>query len=227
MVTGDNALVVMSKAPLPGQSKTRLVPPLSFEEAAALARALLIDQLDHLSRFGGAQLFVAFTPDDSAPLFRALVPQPFSCFSQQGDDLGERMGRVFERLFAQGFRRVVLIGSDLPPIAFPVFDSAYAALRKERDIVFGPSEDGGYYLVGMNRLISGIFEGIAWSRPDVLSRTLEKLCPASVSYELLPPCQDLDTPQDLMRIYRRHQASPFLMKNTLSVLQELHETGRL
>jgi rSAM/selenodomain-associated transferase 1 len=172
-------------------------------------------------------LFVAFTPDNSAPLFRALVPQPFSCFPQQGTDLGERMRRVFERLFAQGLRRVVLIGSDLPPIAFSVLDSAYASLRTERDVVLGPSEDGGYYLVAMTRLISGMFEGIGWSRPDVLSRTLEKLHQASASYELLSPCQDLDTAGDLVRLYRRHQASPFLMKNTLSVLQELHERGKL
>jgi glycosyltransferase A (GT-A) superfamily protein (DUF2064 family) len=137
------------------------------------------------------------------------------------------MRRVFERLFDQGFRRVVLIGSDLPPIAFPVFDRAYASLDERRDVVLGPSEDGGYYLVGMNRLISGIFEGIGWSRPDVLSRTLEKLDQAKVNYGLLSRCQDIDTLQDLARLYRRHQTSPFLMKNTLSVLQELQERGKL
>jgi rSAM/selenodomain-associated transferase 1 len=227
MATGDNALVLMAKAPQPGQSKTRLVPPLSFEEAAALAQALLIDQLDHLSRFSGAELFVAFTPEDSAPFFYALAPQAFSCFAQQGNDLGERMRRIFESLFARSFGRVVLIGSDLPPISLQVFDSAYAALVNERDLVLGPSEDGGYYLVGMRCLVSCIFEGMHWSRPDVLSRTLEKLDQAKVNYGLISRCQDIDTFQDLVRLYRRHQASPFLMKNTLSVLQELHERGKL
>jgi len=227
MATGGNALVVMTKAPEPGQSKTRLVPPLTFEEAAALSRALLLDQLEHLTKFSGAKLFIAFAPEKSASLIRALAPQRFSCFPQAGTGLGERMRRAFEYLFARGFGNVVLIGSDLPPIPLQFFDSAYVSLSSRRDVVLGPSEDGGYYLVGMKRLISGIFEEMSWSRADVLIRTLEKIDRASLCYELLPTCQDVDTPGDLMRLYARHEAAPLLMKNTWSLLQELRERGTL
>jgi hypothetical protein len=227
MATGDNALVVMTKAPQPGQSKTRLVPPLTFEEAAALARALLLDQLDHLTNFRAAALFIAFTPESAAPWFQTLAPQGFSCFPQAGAGLGERMRQAFEYLFARGFGNVVLIGSDLPPVPLRFFDSAYAALGAQRDVVLGPSADGGYYLVGMKRLIPEIFEGMSWSRADVLTRTLEKINRASLTYELVPTCQDVDTPHDLVSLYARHEAAPFLMKNTWSLLQELRERGKL
>ncbi len=227
MATGDNALVVMTKAPRPGESKTRLVPPLTFAEAAALSRALLIDQLNHLTEYSGAELFVAFTPKDSTELFETLVPKRFSCFAQDGDGLGERMRRAFQHIFAQGFENVVLIGSDLPPIPLRHFDHAYAALGAGRDVVLGPAEDGGYYLIGVKRLIPGLFEAIRWSRADVFERTMEIIMRAGLSYDLLPSEQDIDTPQDLVRLYSRHQVSPFLMKFTLSVLQELRERGKL
>jgi rSAM/selenodomain-associated transferase 1 len=227
MATRDKALVVMTKAPLPGESKTRLVPPLTFEEAADLARALLIDQLDHLTSFSGAELFVAFSPQNAGALFHALVPECFSCFLQEGEDLGERMRQAFQHLLTEGFESVLLIGSDLPPIPLETFDTAYVSLGAGRDVVLGPTEDGGYYLVGMRRLIVDIFEDIHWSRADVLYRTLEKIKRAGLTYELLPLLHDVDTPEDLVRLTTEQQPGMFRMKNTLSVLQELRERGKL
>jgi uncharacterized protein len=225
MATRGNALAVMTKAPRPGESKTRLVPPLTFEEAAALARALLMDQLNHLAEFSGAKLFIAYTPADAASIVHALAPRPFSCFPQAGKDLGARMREAFRYLFAEGFERVVLIGGDLPPIPAQTFDAAYAALSAGRDVVLGPSVDGGYYLVGMSRLVDDIFGGIHWSRADVLDRTLEKIRGAGLSYELLHLWHDIDRPEDLVRLYQQRNA--FLMKITLTVLQELKERGKL
>jgi uncharacterized protein len=227
MATRDNALVVMTKAPLPGESKTRLVPPLTFEEAAALARALLIDQLDHVTSFNGAELFVAFAPQNAAAFFHALVPSGFCCFSQEGEDLGQRMSHAFRHLFTRGFESILLMGSDLPPIPLQTFDTAYALLSAGPDIVLGPAEDGGYYLVGMRRLVVDIFEGIHWSRADVLDRTLEKIERAGLSYELLPLWHDIDKPEDLVRLYTEQQASAFTMKNSAALLQELRERGKL
>jgi hypothetical protein len=227
MVTAANALVVMAKAPLPGESKTRLVPPLTFEEAAALSRALLLDQLDHLAEIDIAPLFVSFAPESSRPLFEELGAKRFSCFAQRGDGLGERMREAFRYLFARGFKNVVLIGSDLPPVPRENFDRAFVALGAGRDVVLGPAEDGGYYLVGMNRFIAGMFEGIGWSRADVLARTLKKIDHAALSYELLPVWHDVDTPEDLLRLYSGYQTGAPLMKNTSTLLQELRRRGRL
>jgi uncharacterized protein len=227
MAMRANALVVMTKAPLPGESKTRLVPPLTFEEAAALSQALLLDQLDHLTNFNDAQLFVAFAPQAAAAFFQALVPTRFSCFPQEGEDLGQRMRQAFQNLLTRGFGNILLIGSDLPPIPLQTFTAAYASLGAGTDVVLGPTEDGGYYLVGMSWLVVDIFEGMHWSRADVLDCTLDKINRAGLSHTLLPLWHDVDTPEDLARLYTKQQASAFLMKNTLSVLQEFRDRGKL
>jgi rSAM/selenodomain-associated transferase 1 len=227
MAMRGNALVVMTKAPRPGESKTRLVPPLTFEEAAALAQALLVDQLSHLANFAGAELFVAFTPRNAAALFHALAPARFCCFPQEGRDLGERMGQAFQHLFTRGFKNILLIGSDLPPVPLQTFAAGYTALGAGRDVVLGPTADGGYYLAGMRRLFVDIFSGIRWSRADVLDRTLEKISAAGLTYELLPLCHDIDTPEDLVRLYGQQQASACPMKNSWPLLQELRQRGKL
>jgi uncharacterized protein len=227
MATDANALVVMTKAPEPGQSKTRLVPPLSFDEAAELARALLIDQLDHLANFDGAQLFIAFTPKTAAGFFEAYAAQGYACFLQQGNSLGERMRHAFEHLFDHGLRNVVLIGSDLPTIPLGFFEQAYGWLDDGgTDLVLGPSVDGGYYLIGMNRLLSDVFEGIVWSRDDVLDRTTEKLAALGLKYRLLSSWYDIDTAEDLNRLSRQIFGDDG-MKNTRALLHRLRGTGRL
>jgi rSAM/selenodomain-associated transferase 1 len=228
MATADNALVIMAKAPKPGESKTRLVPPLSFEEAAELARALLLDQLENVSSFTGAHLFIAFTPEATAGFFQPFTAYGYSCFSQQGHSLGERMGHAFEHLFDCGFRQVVLIGSDLPALPLEFFDRTYAVLEKgPSEAVLGPAHDGGYYLIGMSRRIPSIFEGITWSRADVLSRTTEKLAGLGVKYELLPLWHDIDTAEDLERFRLQPNSRLDVMKNTLALLNELMRAGRL
>ncbi|MGH7825769.1 MAG: TIGR04282 family arsenosugar biosynthesis glycosyltransferase [Candidatus Binatia bacterium] len=228
MAMAANALVIMTKAPEAGQSKTRLVPPLSYEEAAGLARALLLDQFRNLAKFSAAHLFTAFTPKTSARFFGGFGPQGFSSFLQQGETLGERMRHAFEYLFGRNFHNVILIGGDLPTVPLAFFEQGYASLdRAESDVVLGPSLDGGYYLIGMNRLIPEIFEGIIWSRNDVLSRTTEKLAGLRINYELLPFWYDIDTLEDLERLRSQRDFGDDVMKNTMALLHEFRRTGRL
>jgi rSAM/selenodomain-associated transferase 1 len=223
----SNALVILTKEPQPGQSKTRLVPPLSYAEAADLARALLLDQLESLTTFGGARLFIAFTPEKAAGFFEGFISQGFTCFAQRGKSLGERMSHVFEHLFAGGFANVILIGSDLPTLPARFFHQAYAWLEKSADVVLGPSADGGYYLIGMNRMIPGIFDDIAWSSADVLSQTIHKLDDVGLKYELLSEWYDIDTANDLERLQSQRTYSEVAMKNTFALLNELTHRGRL
>lgn len=228
MPTADNALVILTKFPEPRQSKTRLVPPLSFDDAAELARALLLDQLKNLARFTAAQLFIAFTPPSAASFFEALLPREASCFCQQGDSLGDRMRHAFAVLFSKGFSRVVLIGGDLPAVPLEALADAVAALEKDSEIVLGPSLDGGYYLVGMSRLISEIFEGIRWSQPDVLTLTTAKLVSLKKKYKLISPWYDIDTIDDLRHLEFDFAAAPAgFMKNTLALLQKFRQRGKL
>jgi rSAM/selenodomain-associated transferase 1 len=198
MAMHANALVVMAKTPLPGMVKTRLVPPLSLEEAAELYRCLLLDVLDGLKFFARADLFVAFTPAISAPVFRELVSPSFICFPQRGEDLGERMNNVFVDLRTKGYKHIAIIGGDLVPLPSRFLEEAFVRLeRSDTDVVLGPSRDGGYYLIGMNRPIPEIFEGIAWSSGSVLSSTIQKLSKLGLKPPLLPLWFDIDTPEDL------------------------------
>ena len=229
MMTAADALVIMTKVPAAGMSKTRLVPPLSFADAAGLARALLLDQLQNVAHFTAARLYVAFAPGDMADEMRALAPAEFRLFPQRGSDLGERMANAFADLINAGFKRVVLIGSDLPPIALEIFTEAFESLtRASPSVVLGPSADGGYYLVGLNEPLPAIFDGITWSHPDVLERTRDRLFALRIPYKLLPSCYDIDTIDDLRRLaLGAVPPSPDTMKNTSTFLRQLRLKGVL
>jgi uncharacterized protein len=228
MPTADNALVILTKFPEPGQTKTRLVPPLSSAEAAELAHALLLDQLQNLTAFSAAQLFIAFTPPDKANFFEALLPRENSCFPQQGESLGDRMRHAFDVLFSRGFKRVLLIGADLPAIPLKILTDAIAALENDSEIVLGPASDGGYYLVGMNRLIPEIFKDISWSQPDVLAITTAKLVSHNRKFKLISPWYDIDIIDDLRRLNSECAVAPAgFMKNTLPLLQKFKQGGKL
>ena len=198
MAKHANALVIMAKAPLPGAVKTRLVPPLSPEEAADLYRALLLDLLESLGSFRGADLFIAFTPAEAAPLFNDMAPLGFVSFPQRGEDLGEKMSHIFEELFTKSYRNIVIIGSDMPIFPSRFLQDAFMALEgSERDLVLGPSRDGGYYLIGMKRHIPEILKGIPWSSDNVLSVTTRKLADLGLHPRFLPSWFDVDTLEDL------------------------------
>src|SRR5690242_3761068 len=240
-----NALVVMVKAPIPGRVKTRLMPFLSAAQAAALARALLLDQLEHLRALRNTDLYLAFTPAHARRLIRRLAPPPFKIFSQAGGDLGARMRHIFATLFSQGHRRIVLIGGDLPPVPLRYFTQAFTYLDAKKSAfhpplakhilsgveggergrfgplqraVLGPSLDGGYYLVGLNREQPALFDEMTWSHDRVLAQALQKLDSVGVRTKQLPPWFDFDTIEDLPRVLLLRGSSRKAMKNTLSLL---------
>src|ERR1051325_4642919 len=158
-----DAAAVMAKAPIAGAVKTRLVPFLSAGAAAELARALLIDQLNHLSAIESADLYLAFSPHSAGPAMRQLAPARFELIPQTGGDLGARMENIFATLFAKGHERIVLIGADLPPVPLDYFAAAYDYLDGgDARAVLGPSRDGGYYLLGLNRRAPELFSEMTW-----------------------------------------------------------------
>jgi uncharacterized protein len=223
MPTHANALAVMAKAPIPGLVKTRLVPPLKHEQAAELYRALLLDQLDHLAQLNSADLYVAFTPVDAAPLMVSLLPVGFRCFPQRGDDLGERMNEVFIELRRRAHCNLIVIGSDLPAVPLNFFEDAFRLLAGgKKRVVLGPSRDGGYYLIGLNQPTSEIFQDMTWSHDRVLAQTTERLARLEIDFALLPIWSDLDTLEDLDRL--RATSNPGVrqaMRRTFALLARL------
>jgi rSAM/selenodomain-associated transferase 1 len=210
----------MAKAPVPGEVKTRLVPPLTAEQAADLSRALLLDQLDHLTALRSADLYLVFAPADAAAAVKTLAPGRYQCFPQRGDDLGSRMENVLAELWRRGHRNVLLIGGDLPPVPLETLYDAFAQLSADQNrVVLGPSLDGGYYLVGMNQPVPEIFSGMTWSHDQVFNETIRRLDRLGIDCALLPEWFDVDGAADLERL--RAVSDPSLraaMKRTLACL---------
>src|SRR5258705_1318347 len=217
------ALAVMAKAPIAGSVKTRLLPYLSAAEAAELARSLLLDQLSHLRAIETADLYVAFTPLQEEALMKQLVPAPFQLFLQSEGDLGVRMQNVFTQLFSKGHQAIVLIGADLMPVPLEYFAQAYNYLDgPDPGVVLGPSRDGGYYLVGLNRPMPAMFENMIWSHDQVFIQTVTKLADLGIEARQLPIWFDIDTPDDLQILMTREDDRQNVsMKNTLKLLRHL------
>jgi rSAM/selenodomain-associated transferase 1 len=219
-----NALVIMAKAPLAGEVKTRLLPVFSPDQAARLAKALLVDQLNHVRQMESADPYLAFAPAQARPLMEQLAPPLYSLFPQEGDDLGARMQAVFEKLFRAAYRNIVLIGSDLAALPLRFFDQAYRYLEsRQQRVILGPSRDGGYYLIGCNQPTPELFSGMSWSHDAVLAQTVAKLDRAKIAHELLPRWFDVDTPDDV-RALRTALGSASLadaMPETANLLRDL------
>jgi len=196
-----NALVIFVKAPLVGQVKTRLCPPLSLTQAAELAQCFLVDMVERAYHLPAVRVYLAITPAESEPVFRALLPFSVECITQRGVSLGEREHNVFVDLIEQGATRTVLIGSDIPTLPLSHLQEAFQYLEDTRcDAIFGPSRDGGYYLVGMRVLHPELFENITWSMPSVMAETLAQAHKHNLNVALIPSWYDVDDKDDLARL---------------------------
>ena len=223
MPTPADALAIMAKAPLPGTVKTRLVPPLTAEQAAELYRALLVDQFEQLSQVGGAARYVFYAPANAEEVLRELGGSGYAYRAQSDGDLGARMEHVFTELRCLGHRNIVLVGSDLPALPLQILDDAFMRLaRQEAQVVLGPSRDGGYYLIGMNQSAPEIFDNMTWSHDRVLADTTARLDGLGLSYRMLPTWFDLDVAEDFQRLRTlpRSESRPAL-RRTLGCLEKL------
>ena len=222
MATHANALAIMAKAPIPGSVKTRLVPPLTDEQAAQFSRALLIDLLNSVKDFRAVEFYLFYAPDGAKDLMPELADYNFHLLPQRGGDLGARMQAVFAELWSAGHRKIVLTGSDFPPFPLDYLVQAFDWLETSVPrIVLGPSGDGGYYLIGMNQPTPEIFAAMTWSHDAVLVRTLEKLAVLNIEAKQLPVWFDIDTPADFERLRRSQSESAAGSTHTFKFLQGL------
>ncbi len=212
----------MAKAPLAGAVKTRLVPPLTPAQAAEFYRALLLDQFDHLRHYAGAERYVFFAPADAENTLRDLGGAEYAYLAQSGGDLGARMQQIFTALWHLGHRNIILIGSDLPAVPWAILDEGFAQLAQtESRLVLGPSRDGGYYLVGMNRPTPEIFADMTWSHERVLAETTARLDALDLTYNILPTWFDLDVAEDFQRLWTLPKTkSRGVLSRTLLFLQQ-------
>lgn len=196
-----SAVAVMAKEPKAGQVKTRLVPPLTPQQAAELYRCLLLDKLVQVGHLTGIEPYLAYTPNEARPLMQSLAPEPFALIPQVGSDLGDRLHRLSAVLLERGHAGVTIIDSDTPTLPTAYLLDAIDRLQGEAsDLVLGPAKDGGYYLIGLKRPCRGLFDGIPWSGPAVLTETLRRASAQRLRVSILPSWFDVDTPDDLARL---------------------------
>ena len=217
------ALAVMTKAPQAGRVKTRLVPPLTPEQAAELNKRFLRDTAVAISNacsrrpVGEANIrtlaapsseaataargIAVYTPVGAESAYDDILPADFSLLPQRGDKFGERLYFAVEDLFKCGFEAVCLIDSDSPTVPAENFAEAVELLSTHEDrVVLGPSDDGGYYLIGVKQPHRRLFEQIDWSTERVLNQTIQRAMELELEVKLLPSGYDVDDGASLRRL---------------------------
>jgi rSAM/selenodomain-associated transferase 1 len=209
--------------------KTRLTPPFTPAQALVFHRALVEDTLERLERCArpGLERWLCWSEAhsmllDVTPAWRSRV--------QTGDDLGERMDDAFRWAHEDGRGRVVILGSDSPTLPLEYVNQAFDALGTN-EVVLGPADDGGYYLVGTSVLVPEMFRGIEWGSPRVLDQTTRALSRAGRSFHILPSWYDVDTARDLLRLQvelqqLRSVEAPELPRRTAAVVSSFFAKGK-
>ena len=194
------AVAIMAKAPRAGEVKTRLCPPLSLVDAAELYRRLLLDKIEQVRSLRTASLAIAYTPGEARAFFEEVAPG-FVLVPQRGADLGDRLANSLGELLDTGHRGALAIDSDTPTLPLEFLQQALDLIvTPEIDVVLGPTEDGGYYLIGLRAVHRELFEAMAWSTQQVLPETIRRADAKGLRVACLPPWYDIDTPDDLARL---------------------------
>ena len=189
-------LLVFLKAPRPGVAKTRIAATLGDQAALDIHRELVTGTLARIAGSpDGSDVELRFAPDDAAIEIAPWLRPGWRAVPQGGGDLGARLSRAFDDAFADGCNGVVVIGTDCPDLTAADLRAAWDALG-DHDVVVGPAQDGGYWLLGTSAPRPGLFADIAWSSSSVLADTLSIARSEGLSVRLLRRLNDIDTAQD-------------------------------
>jgi uncharacterized protein len=195
-------LIVVAKQPAAGQTKTRLCPPLTGETAAALYECFLRDTLAIMRMTPAVTHAIGYLPADAVRYFGELAPD-FTLLAQQGRDLGERLDHLLTTALNQGAPAAVVMDSDSPTLPATYLQQAFIHLAQGADVVLGPCDDGGYYLIGLSKPQPRLLREVTMSTPTVLQDTLAIAAELALQVALLPTWYDVDTAAELQRL--RHE----------------------
>ncbi|MFB6271282.1 MAG: TIGR04282 family arsenosugar biosynthesis glycosyltransferase [Salinibacter sp.] len=222
----DAALLLFAKVPRPGHVKTRLTPALSPSEAARLYTAFLRDTVRQSRQLSAVDVRLYLAPPLPDGGLDAL-PSDVSLHKQDGDGLGARMRRAFRDTLEDGYQRVVLMGSDHPTLPRSFLQQAYDALDAPESVCIGPTEDGGFYLLGMSAFYPHLFADMTYSHSEVLSDTLTRGAQTDARLVVLPQWYDVDRPPDLNRMLNDLKADTAEAPNTRRISDHLDLRSRL
>jgi len=200
MKLNDRCLLFFIKSPEEGKVKSRLASVIGDERAANLYRDFITQMLSTLRR-GDFPFHICFYPHNALKGVKEWLGDQHHYIPQKGKDLGERMSNAFRKAFDTGFKRVVLVGSDIPDLPLEVIEEAFISL-KEEDAAIGPAYDGGYYLIGFKEKTFSpqVFERMAWGTERVFEDTMKVLKNLNQRVHTLPYLRDIDTVDDLKNI---------------------------
>lgn len=205
-MTESSQIMIFTRYPEPGRTKTRLIPALGAEGAARLHCRMTEHILEEALALARRQTLLVSVHYEGGSRQRmsSWLGKEAILQRQVSGNLGRRMQKAFKWVFDRGARQSVLVGSDIPGLDRAIMEQALDHLER-RDLVLGPARDGGYYLIGMNHTVpansrNSLFASMPWGTGEILSRTLEAARRAGLSFSLLPPLHDLDRPADLVRM---------------------------
>jgi rSAM/selenodomain-associated transferase 1 len=194
-----NALIVVAKRPAPGKAKTRLSPPLTPELASALYECFLFDTLDQMKQVSDVRHMIAYL--DEPDYFQRLAPD-FELIPQQGHDLGERLDNALTACLARGYERVVIMDSDSPTLPPDYLAQSFEVLSDGADVVLGPCDDGGYYLIGVKQPTPRLLREVHMSTPTVAAETMALARAENLNLITLPTWYDIDDVASLSRLLK-------------------------
>ena len=221
-VKKDKAIIVFARLPVEGKVKTRLAKEIGNKNAASFYSVCaehLLSEVRETKKFG-VDLFLFYSNQIEADRIKKWVGRDFSFYAQTCDDLGIRMLNAFKSVFNNGYEKIIIVGTDVPDMNFRLLEIAFDELDRN-EFVVGPSEDGGYYLLGMKTLTEDIFEGINWGTETVFNSTIKKLDHKNVSYKMLKKLMDIDTKQDLLNWFHNSDNNHPIKKYVESIKEFL------
>lgn len=221
MGRSTQTLIVFAKVPKPNQVKTRLSTLITPEESADLYEAFLKDALDHYLTLG-VDVRLYFGPSEDA-IPEVLQPVGLTVHRQKGNDLGARMAAAFAETFVAGYQQAVIIGTDHPTLPEAFIKHAFEVLEAPKSISIGPSEDGGYYLLGMNSFYPQVFQNMTYSHDQVFVQTLERVKTTDAEIHIMPSWYDVDDPDTLVRLAGDLESAEQPLERTRAVMERLRQ----
>lgn len=210
-----NALILMTRVPVPGKTKTRLLNTFSKEKCAELHFCFLKDifkTLDSLKE--NLDIYLAYTEEKDFYLMEELVPEYIKCFAQEGESLGDRMLNAIDKVLSGGHEKAALIGADVPQFEGEELLKAFERLDS-KELCFGPTFDGGYYLVAMKKPYKEVFsEDIVWGGSTVLEATMKHCEALNLSASLIKTYNDIDIKEDVESFIKSHKTGKYKGKNS-------------
>jgi len=222
MKNQDSCLLFFVKYPEKGRVKLRLSRDLDEEIVQELYQCFILDTLVMIEKMN-IPFYICFYPPNKKSDFQRLLGSTRQFLPQNGKDLGERMKNSFEEVFTKDVQKALLIGSDSPDLPQEYITQAFTILEN-KDVVLGPSLDGGYYLIGFKSttFTPRVFEDIQWSSPMVFQETMTKIQHSKLSVGSLPTWSDIDTISDLRNLVNRTTNTSFKSSKTMTYLQHHH-----